>query len=145
MEWSVTFCDGLHQHRDWIPESGQPGSRSRLMSILLLGPVPELKSNDASISKYKHPPPYLPGPYTLNTPPETLPYLPSLPWFCITKLARFPEQVSTIGQYRLRYQPPASAESYDILLALVPSLSRPEFDWADVDPRLWATIVQVYR
>ncbi|KAJ7109367.1 hypothetical protein C8R44DRAFT_802332 [Mycena epipterygia] len=114
------------------------------MSILLLAPVPELKSNDASISKYKHPPPYTPGPYHSNAPPDTLPYLPSLPWFCLTKLARFPDQVSAIAQYRLRYQPPPSAESYDILLALIPSLSRPEFDWADVDPRLWATIVQVY-
>ncbi|KAJ6596884.1 hypothetical protein DFH09DRAFT_1356996 [Mycena vulgaris] len=112
-------------------------------SIVLSAPTPA-KSNDASISKYILPPPYIPGPYTFNTPPATLSYLPSLAWFCLTKLALFPNQVNQIGPVRLTYHPPASDASYDILRALIPSLSLSEFDWANVDPRLWATIVQIY-
>ncbi|KAJ7449801.1 hypothetical protein FB451DRAFT_1410604 [Mycena latifolia] len=115
-----------------------------MQSILLRAPTPT-KSNDASIAKYTHLPPYLPGPYASTTPPTTLPYLPSLAWFCLTKLALYPDQVAL--HVRLNYRPPASDASdasYNMLRALIPSLSLPEFDWANVDPRLWATVVQIY-
>ncbi|KAJ7709914.1 hypothetical protein B0H17DRAFT_1191056 [Mycena rosella] len=114
-----------------------------MQSILLRAPIPQ-KSNDASIAKFTHPPPYVPGSYAFHPPPATLPYLPSLAWFCLTKLALYPNQVNAIGAVRLNYHPPVSDESYDILRALIPSFSPPEFDWANVDPRLWATLVQIY-
>ncbi|KAJ7940648.1 hypothetical protein B0H13DRAFT_2260784, partial [Mycena leptocephala] len=114
--------------------------------ILLLTPTPE-RSNDASVAKFTHSPPYIPGPYTRTPPASTLPYVPSLAWFCLRKLAQLeagPDQISAIVDVRLHYQPPASKATYDLLHALIPSLSLPEFDWASVDPRLWITIVQIY-
>ncbi|KAJ7155975.1 hypothetical protein C8R43DRAFT_998591 [Mycena crocata] len=111
-----------------------------MFSILLLAPTSQ-KSSDASIVKYIHPPPYISGPYTRIPDIDTLPYVPTLGWFCLTKLALFPEQVNCT---RLRYQPPPSDAEYDLLRALIPSLARPDFDWAPVDPRLWVTLAQVY-
>ncbi|KAJ7219263.1 hypothetical protein GGX14DRAFT_591083 [Mycena pura] len=114
--------------------------------IVLSAPKPAT-SNDASVAKYIHPPPYIPGPYThaeANA-PRTLPFLPSLSWFCLTKLAHVAsDQASSIGDIRLNYRPPVSDVAYDLLRALIPSLGQPEFDWAVVDPRLWVTIVQIY-
>ncbi|KAJ7905482.1 hypothetical protein B0H14DRAFT_3420656 [Mycena olivaceomarginata] len=110
------------------------------MSIQLAAPTHQ-KSNDASVAKFTHPPPYIPGPYASSPPPDTLPYLPSLAWFCLHKLAQVgPEQVSCNIGPRLNYQPD---NTYDLLRALIPSLG-PDLDWAGVDPRLWATLVQVY-
>ncbi|KAJ7452434.1 hypothetical protein B0H11DRAFT_2073402 [Mycena galericulata] len=117
------------------------------MSILLATPT-QANSQDTSVQAFTHAPPYIPGPYaTSSTPQQSLQYVPSLPWFCLTKLARFPDQVNAIGASRLTYNPPTSEEEYDILRALIPSLpydTLREFDWAAVDPRLWATIVQIY-
>ncbi|KAJ7685168.1 hypothetical protein DFH06DRAFT_1157677 [Mycena polygramma] len=112
--------------------------------IVLFTPTLEKSNPDASVKKYTlSGPPYVPGPYT--RPPSTLPFLPSLPWFCLNKLAEAgPEQVGSILNVRLNYQPPESETAYDLLCALVPSLPLPEFDWASVDPRLWATIIQIY-
>ncbi|KAJ7273704.1 hypothetical protein B0H12DRAFT_1319727 [Mycena haematopus] len=115
-----------------------------LSSIQLLAPTPE-RSNDASVQKFAHSPPYIPGPYARSPPPQTLPYLPSLTWFCLQKLAQVaPEQPSSIVDVRLNYQPPVSEDAYDLLCALIPSLSHPEFEWASVSPCVWATVVQLY-
>ncbi|KAJ7097937.1 hypothetical protein B0H15DRAFT_945494 [Mycena belliarum] len=100
------------------------------------------KSNDASVDNFVHPPPYVPGPYALTAPPTALPFTPSLSWFCLTKLALYPDQIAL--DVRLNRRAPVSNASYDILRALIPSLSLPEFDWANVDPRVWATVVQIY-
>ncbi|KAJ7774623.1 hypothetical protein DFH07DRAFT_800255 [Mycena maculata] len=113
------------------------------MSILL-NSATVVNSNDASVVKYTHLTHYNPGPYITTTRPEALQYVPTLPWFCITKLARFPDQVQAIGASRLTYHAPESGEEYDILRALIPTLSLLEFNWAAIDPRLWATIVQIY-
>ncbi|KAJ6630793.1 hypothetical protein B0H10DRAFT_1938941 [Mycena sp. CBHHK59/15] len=116
------------------------------MSGIILHTPTATASNDASIAKYTHPPPYIQGPYAQTVPSDSsrLSYLPSLAWFCLNKLFPFPDQVHAIGPVRLNYQPPASRGNYDILRALIPSLHLPDFDWADVDPRLWITLVQIY-
>ncbi|KAJ7774816.1 hypothetical protein B0H16DRAFT_1880034 [Mycena metata] len=114
------------------------------MSILLASLTSE-RSNDASVAKYTLPAPYIPGPYAHTASPTTLPYVPSLSWFALTKLAQVgADQVSALIDLRRNYQRAASDEASDLLRALIPSLVLEEFDWAPVDPRLWATIVQVY-
>ncbi|KAJ7632609.1 hypothetical protein FB45DRAFT_831842 [Roridomyces roridus] len=106
--------------------------------------TPRQISSDATVLAHVQAP-YIPGEYIAhNKTPETLHYLPSLPWFCITKLARFPDQVQAIGASRITYTPPELEGGYDILRALIPSLSSPDFSWSTVDPRLWATIIQIY-
>ncbi|KAJ7172484.1 hypothetical protein C8R46DRAFT_1086111 [Mycena filopes] len=114
------------------------------MNILLTALTSDRSNRDASVEKYIHPAPYIPGPYTHIPWPTTLPYVPSLSWFCLIKLAQVaPDEVSTLIDMRRNYQPPRSDEAYDLLRALIPALSS-ELDWATVDPRLWATIIQVY-
>ncbi|KAJ7046772.1 hypothetical protein C8F04DRAFT_1061697 [Mycena alexandri] len=114
------------------------------MSILLAALTSE-RSNDASVAKYTLPAPYIPGPYAHTSSPATLPYVPSLSWFALNKLAQVgADQVSALIDLRRNYQRPASDEAFDLLRALIPSLALAEFDWAPVDPRLWATTVQVY-
>ncbi|KAJ7063292.1 hypothetical protein C8F01DRAFT_1229897 [Mycena amicta] len=116
-----------------------------MKSITITAPVPA-RSNDASVLAFVHSnSSYIPGPYTLID--ATSPghkYVPSLAWFCILKLQKFVDQVAVIGNVRLHYRPAASASDFDLLRALFPSLGQPEFNWALVDPRLWATIVQIY-
>ncbi|KAJ6502559.1 hypothetical protein C8R45DRAFT_623865 [Mycena sanguinolenta] len=115
------------------------------LPIQLLGPTPNKLNNDPSVQKFTHAPPYIPGPYACSTLPESLPYLPSLSCLCVQKLAQVaPEQASSLIDVRLNNRLPASEEAYDLLRALIPSLSLPEFEWASVDPRLWATVVQIY-
>lgn len=78
-------------------------------------------------------------------------YVPSLAYFALKKLIQYPDQVNSIGSIRLQYQAPSSSSAYDILRALIPSYdpipspdSDSDFDLSKVDPRLWATLIQVY-
>ncbi|TFK76455.1 hypothetical protein BDN72DRAFT_891505 [Pluteus cervinus] len=64
-------------------------------------------------------------------------YVPSLSFFCILVLARFPLDIHHIGPIRLNYRPPSNPHAFDLLRALCPPDSK-------VDPRLWATLVQIY-
>ncbi|CAA7271709.1 unnamed protein product [Cyclocybe aegerita] len=79
-----------------------------------------------------HPPPYIPGPYTYTTEEPTT-RVPSLVSLCIRALVPFPEQVHQLP-VRLILRPHRARALID---DLVP-------DPAVVDPRLWATLVQVY-
>lgn len=102
--------------------------------------------NDLTVKKSVLPPPYIAGPYEDYTYPPTYHYVPSPFYFYIRKLFPFPDQVHQIGAFRLRYAPDAS---FDILRALIPSYSdthrmQAAFDLSMVDPRLWATLVQLY-
>ncbi|KAK7014869.1 hypothetical protein R3P38DRAFT_1415807 [Favolaschia claudopus] len=115
-----------------------------MSSIQLSLPVLQ-KSNDASVQKFTHSSPYIPGPYTRTPPvPRSLPYVPSLAWFCLQRMLQVADQVSDTMVARLKYQPPSSETTYDLIQALIPTLNTPEFDWATVDPRLWAALVQIY-
>ncbi|KAF7304873.1 hypothetical protein MKEN_01201500 [Mycena kentingensis (nom. inval.)] len=114
------------------------------MAPILLGHHVAERSNDASVLNFKLTQ-ASPGPYTSNATPGTLPFVPTLPWFCLTKLFPFPDQVAVaIGNTRLIYQHPAAESDFDLLRALVPTWDDPDFNWARVDPRLWATMAIIY-
>lgn len=101
-------------------------------------------SDDATIAKSVHHPPYTPGRYIQITDPSALPFVPSLTYFCLKKLYQYPDQVHAIGSIRLRYRPPQTPLDYDILRALMPGYNSEGMDLSWVDPRLWATLVQIY-
>jgi hypothetical protein len=91
------------------------------------------------------------GPYEARagTKPQTFHFAPSLAYFALKVLAEYPDELD-IGSHRLYYQPPSSPLAYDILRALIPtynSQTEPgsEFSLSEVDPRLWAVLVQVYN
>jgi hypothetical protein len=115
--------------------------------ILLWTPNQSIASDDAgtTILKYALPHTNFTAPYELNQ-PIIYHYVPSLTYFVIKKLIEYPDQVN-IGRVRLRYQPPSSPSSYDILRALIPDFDlNPDstFSLDRVDPRLWAVLIQVY-
>ncbi|CAK5277422.1 unnamed protein product [Mycena citricolor] len=112
--------------------------------MVLLVPARAVHTHDPSVQAFVHPPPYIPGPYTAQRPAVNLPYTPSLSWFCVGQIARYGVDQISINKVRLNYRPPRSSAGYDLLRALIPSLFQPDFSWGLVDPRLWATIVQLY-
>ena len=74
-------------------------------------------------------------------------YVPSLKTLCLRKLLGYPEQVFTLGVARVHYEAPRSPSDYDLIRSLIPSYSQgdlldPSF-LEEVDPRLWALIVQI--
>ncbi|KAJ4000795.1 hypothetical protein F5050DRAFT_1665060 [Lentinula boryana] len=68
-------------------------------------------------------------------------YVPSLVYLCIRQLASYPDQISAVA---LNYAPPRDSTKFDILKALIPSYHDDSFTISTVDPRLWATLVQIY-
>jgi len=104
------------------------------------------QSEDATISVSVSAPPYIPGPYedcaSLKTSSQTkFYYVPPPIYFYIRRLAPYPDQVHQLHPFLLRYTPRDGAE-FDILKALLPSYDSESL--SDTDPRLWATIVQIY-
>lgn len=98
-------------------------------------------------------PKYIPGPYEhkqRTTEDAPLVFIPSLQSLCIRQLAAFPDQIHTLNDISLPYEPPASPGDYDILQELIPDysyFSESQDNGAFlnyVDPRLWAVLVQVY-
>ncbi|KAI0054060.1 hypothetical protein FA95DRAFT_1529975 [Auriscalpium vulgare] len=79
-------------------------------------------------------------------------YVPPLQFICLKALIEYPEDVHFIGRPRIAYQPPASSADFDMLRALLPSYDPisaqnafPEgLDLSQLDPRLWANLIQVY-
>ena len=65
--------------------------------------------------------------------------LPKLAHFCIKTLVDYPEEIHTIGETRLQLN-----EDYDVLHTLIPKWSTSKFSIAQVDPRLWAVLAQIY-
>jgi len=99
-----------------------------------------------TISKSVHPPTvHVQGPYESETDDPRV-YVPSLLYFALKSLFEYPEQIHALGPLRLRYQVPSSSHLYDVLRELIPCYdpSDPDFSINSVDPRLWATIVQVF-
>ena len=86
----------------------------------------------------------IPGPYEAQT--ESHVFVPSLTSLAIAKLSEYPDQLHALEYLRLRYQAPSSRCSHDILRELIPGYEpdAPDFDLQKVDPRLWATLVQVF-
>jgi len=93
-----------------------------------------------------HPVVHAPAPYESET-DEPRVYVPSLAYFALKSLFKYPDQVHALGSLRLQYQAlSSSALSYDVLRELIPFYdpSDPDFSLAEMDPRLWATIIQVF-
>lgn len=77
--------------------------------------------------------------------PKRLCYVPRLTSFCIRALSKYPEQLHQLGQTRLIFQRKKKGGDNDVLRAVLPKWKSPDFSLLNVDPRLWATIIQVYR
>ncbi len=101
-------------------------------------------SNDTTVSKFVLAAQRTVGPYVEWDFPERFNYVPPPVYFCIRALISSPEQVHHLGSYTLNYNPPASKSDFDIIKALIPSYNDSRFTISRVDPRLWATLIQLY-
>lgn len=132
-------------------------------SILLRDPTITITSDEAGTTVVKSvlPPPPNPGLYESRPlkPPRGPP--PSLAYFCVRALLECPEQIHRLEGIQIRYELPHTGPEQDILHALIP-LYNPlafvdgthqqesldtafrELNWEEIDPRLWAVIVQVF-
>lgn len=85
-----------------------------------------------------------PSPALLRLPPpwesHSSPSVPGLAYYCTVSLIQHPEQVH--GALRLFYQ--SSPNRCDVVHSLIPAFGESGFSWFDVDPRLWAVLVQLY-
>ena len=77
-----------------------------------------------------------------SRPLKTLKCLPRLTSFCIRVLCEYPEQVHQLGSIRLHYEDGGKG---GVLRSLLAGWKTPCFSLLNVDPRLWATIIQTYR
>jgi hypothetical protein len=120
---------------------------------IVLHPLKNIESfDDAGITVIKSILPDttpIPAPYESLGLHPTPSYVPSLAYFAIRRLIEYPEAVHLFGGPCLRYQPPSSPQSFDIVRALIPSAFHVRDDeeclcLCTVDPRLWALLVQVY-
>ncbi|KAK0483617.1 hypothetical protein IW261DRAFT_1464216 [Armillaria novae-zelandiae] len=101
-------------------------------------------SNDTTVSKFVLAAQRTVGPYVEWDFPERFNYVPPPVYFCIRTLIPSPEQVHHLGSYTLNYRTPASKSDFDIIKALIPSYTDSGFTISRVDPRLWATLIQLY-
>ncbi|KAG7452525.1 uncharacterized protein BT62DRAFT_6984 [Guyanagaster necrorhizus] len=101
-------------------------------------------SNDTTVSKFVLAAQRTVGPYVEWGFPERFNYVPPPVYFCIRALVLSPEQVHHLSPYTLRYDPPSSDSDFDIIKALIPTYKDPRFTISRVDPRLWATLIQLY-
>lgn len=102
-------------------------------------------SEDATIKKSVQATPNTIGPYKTFVYPDSLPYVPPASYFFIRVLAATPEEVYRLGSFSLTYTLCESSSSFDIIKALIPSYGDVDFDLRHVDPRLWATLAQLYK
>lgn len=71
-------------------------------------------------------------------------YVPSLAYFAIQRLVDYPDLID-LGIARIHCIQPSSSSKFDVLRALLPGFKDDaSFSLSQVDPRLWAVIVQVF-
>ncbi|KAL5529247.1 hypothetical protein ACEPAG_5232 [Sanghuangporus baumii] len=70
--------------------------------------------------------------------------VPRLTSFCIRVLSQYPEQLHQLGSIRLHFHPEKDGAD-SVLRSVLPEWKTPDFSLLNVDPRLWATVVQIYR
>jgi hypothetical protein len=86
------------------------------------------------------------GPYEDNDQHATrFRYVPSLAYFAIRRLVEYPDLID-LGMARIHCIQPSSSSKFDVLRALLPGFrdNHASFSLSQVDPRLWAVIVQVF-
>lgn len=67
--------------------------------------------------------------------------VPKLESFCIRVLIDYPEQMHHIGARRLRYSKTSASH---FIRSLFPTWGTPHFSLAEIDPRLWAVVIQAF-
>ncbi|EJD05803.1 uncharacterized protein FOMMEDRAFT_166135 [Fomitiporia mediterranea MF3/22] len=117
--------------------------------IILWNPTPIRESDDAgnNIIKTTLAPPTKSIPqYTAYDPekPRRFRRVPRLASFCIRALSRYPEQLHQLGSTRLYFDRKKGGTN-SVLRAVLPKWRSPNFSLLDIDPRLWATIIQIYK
>ncbi|KAL5511673.1 hypothetical protein ACEPAH_4891 [Sanghuangporus vaninii] len=78
------------------------------------------------------------------TQPRSFTRVPRLASFCIRVLSQYPEQLHQLGAIRLHFHPEQGGID-SVLRSVLPKWKTPNFSLLNVDPRLWATVVQIYR
>ncbi|KIY70897.1 hypothetical protein CYLTODRAFT_346910, partial [Cylindrobasidium torrendii FP15055 ss-10] len=96
----------------------------------------EEESDDATVSKYTQTQPVTRGQYTPL--PTCLPRVPPLAYFCVRALMSAADQIHLIGDASVQDNAGVIIES------LFPDYEDAAFDVRRVDPRLWATLAQLY-
>lgn len=86
---------------------------------------------------------YEPGPYS-SVQEHPFHYVPSSIYFYLRVLLQHPDQVHHAGPFQMAYTRPDNISNFDILTAMIPDVWLPHFSMRNVDPRLWATLVQLY-
>jgi len=121
------------------------GAMSR--PVVLWDPRQSTASDEAgtTIIRSVLPPVNVPGPYERRGDAATFHYIPNLSYFAIKRLIEYPDQID-IGRARIYCPQPSSPSEFNILSSLMPGFGDPEsgFSLRQVDPRLWAVIVQVF-
>lgn len=69
-------------------------------------------------------------------------HLPKLEYFCLNALIEYPDQLHFLGSKRLKYSECDSG--FDVLQSLIPNWKSPFFSLLEVDPRIWAVLIQTY-
>ena len=84
-------------------------------------------------------------PYEVITARGNISCVPSLVSYAVRAMYAYPEQMHVLGRTKLQYRP-SSSLVYDLLRELIPwyDPENPEFSLKEVDPRLWATVVQIF-
>jgi hypothetical protein len=121
---------------------------STMSDIMLLPVTKRVASHDEAVKlSIQHP--YqrceIAGPYEDYTYPQTFHYVPSLQYLCIRALFLYPDQLNSFHEQKLGLKRSEQLYSFDLLKALCPSYGhKDELDLSTVDPRLWATICQLF-
>ena len=145
--WHVTDASILQQHSlapTRFSEHHHQHTARMSAPITLWNPNPVRTSDDSGVLIVKT---ILPkavdraGAYD-STPSRPLPYVPPLEHFCLKVLSQFPEQVHVAGPHKLRYS--RTRSKIDVFRSLFPAWETCNFSLREIDPRLWATIVQLY-
>ncbi|KAF4608457.1 hypothetical protein EYR40_000802 [Pleurotus pulmonarius] len=113
--------------------------------ITLWTPSSTVSSDDAGISIKKTTLPPVPRRFPYPDPTTTrYKYVPSLSLLCILRVYTAPDQLHLLGGLRLNYMVAEDRGSFDLLRALIPGFRPAEYTSTQLDPRLWATLIQIY-
>lgn len=116
-----------------------------LTMITLWTPSSTVCSDDAGVSIKKTTLPPVPRQFPYPDPAAArYKYVPSLSLLCILRVYTTPDQLHLLGGLRLNYMTAEHRGQFDLLHALVPGFRPAEYTSTQLDPRLWATLVQIY-
>lgn len=73
---------------------------------------------------------------------QSLSFVPKLEYFCLKVLSKYPEELHVAGCQKLRYT--SKKAKTDVFRCLFPAWGTSSFSLSEIEPRLWATVVQLY-